>query len=160
MIFATVGTQLPFDRLIKGLDEWASSHVDDNIFAQTGNSTYIASNFSCAQSLAPSEFQYKLVSADLVVAHAGMGTILQCLDLSKPLIIMPRKADLGEHRNDHQIATAEKFKNFETIQVVENEQELLHALDNPPGNNGSDVSSKNVNLERLINEIRTFIEKD
>lgn len=41
-----------------------------------------------------------------MVAHAGIGTILSAKRLGKPLVILPRRHALGEHRNDHQLATA------------------------------------------------------
>lgn len=40
MIFVTVGTQLPFDRLIEMVDE-AAPELDQEIFAQTGSGKYI-----------------------------------------------------------------------------------------------------------------------
>jgi len=36
VIFVTVGTQLPFDRLIRGVDLWAAEHPDIPVFGQTG----------------------------------------------------------------------------------------------------------------------------
>jgi len=158
LIFATVGTQLPFERLIRGLDSWAEQNPGVSIFAQTGEAGYQPSNIDFSVSLSPVEFESRFEEADVVVAHAGMGTILQCLDIYKPLIIMPRIASQGEHRNDHQLATAEKFKRFDNIQVVENDEELWKALDNPPSPD-SDLSSNSDNLEQLINEIRTFVQQ-
>ena len=40
MIFATVGTQGQFARLIRTIDEWASANGRTDIVAQTGPSTY------------------------------------------------------------------------------------------------------------------------
>ena len=34
MIFATVGTQLPFDRLIAAVDRWAGTRPGREVFAQ------------------------------------------------------------------------------------------------------------------------------
>jgi len=157
LIFATVGTQLPFDRLIKGLDKWAGNHPDTVVIAQTGKMSFKPEYLDCHKSLSPSEIQSYFEKAELVVAHAGMGTILQCLDLHKPLIIMPRKAGFGEHRNDHQLATAEKYKKFQNIIVVENDIELWDVLENPPSGDISNATEKNPNLERLIKEIEAFI---
>jgi hypothetical protein len=38
MIFATVGTQLPFDRLLVGLDRWAAANPGIPVLAQAGAS--------------------------------------------------------------------------------------------------------------------------
>ncbi len=37
MIFVTVGEQLPFDRLVRAVDEWAAASGKE-VFAQIGNS--------------------------------------------------------------------------------------------------------------------------
>ena len=47
-------------------------------------------------------------AAAAIVAHAGMGTILTALETGKRLLVMPRRAALGEHRNDHQLATVSR----------------------------------------------------
>jgi UDP-N-acetylglucosamine transferase subunit ALG13 len=70
-----------------------------------------------------------MAEADVIVAHAGMGSIITALELSIPIIVMPRKADLGEHRNDHQIATAKRFLEQGRIHVAFDEIELTEKLD-------------------------------
>jgi UDP-N-acetylglucosamine transferase subunit ALG13 len=47
--------------------------------------------------------------------------------LRKPLIIMPRRADLCEHRNDHQCATANRMRNLPNVYVA-NDEPQLHEL--------------------------------
>src|SRR3954470_10768842 len=39
VIFATVGTQLPFDRLVGAVDRWAATRGDRDVFAQVGART-------------------------------------------------------------------------------------------------------------------------
>jgi hypothetical protein len=62
------------------------------------------------------------------VAHAGMGTILSALELGTPVLVMPRRAALGEQRNDHQVATARRFKQLGGVGVAFDEHELMHRL--------------------------------
>ena len=59
-----------------------------------------------------------------------MGSILTALQYRKPIIIMPRRAALGEHRNDHQLATAKWLGNKSGIFVAEDETALLNLLSN------------------------------
>ena len=68
-----------------------------------------------------------MLAADAVVAHAGIGTILGALELGKPTVVMPRRAALGEHRNDHQLATARRFSG-PGIAVALDEHELAAEL--------------------------------
>jgi UDP-N-acetylglucosamine transferase subunit ALG13 len=40
--------------------------------------------------------------ADLVIAHAGIGSCLAALDAGKCPVLLPRRAELGEHVDNHQ----------------------------------------------------------
>jgi UDP-N-acetylglucosamine transferase subunit ALG13 len=79
--------------------------------------------------LGSEEYQRRFAEADLVIAHAGMGTILGAIEAAKPLIIVPRRASLGEHRNEHQLGTAKRFRNVPGIRVVDDVSEIGDALD-------------------------------
>lgn len=134
MIFATVGTQLPFDRMLGALDAWASQTGARQsqaplVRAQTGVSGKGFGSLDCAPFMPPQAFRDAMEQAMVIVAHAGMGTILTAAELGKPIVIMPRKAALGEHRNDHQYDTAAKMAHLPNVTVAETGQELSCALD-------------------------------
>ncbi|MFY0620755.1 MAG: glycosyltransferase family 28 protein [Pelagimonas sp.] len=128
MIFATVGTQLPFDRLLGALDSWAGGQHRTSVFAQTGRSGSDFHNLECTPFMAPSMFRDAVERARVIVGHAGMGTILTAAELGKPVIIMPRRAAFGEHRNDHQLATASEMRKLPNVLVAEDETQLSEAL--------------------------------
>jgi len=130
MIFVTVGSQMPFDRMISIVDKWAENNLDEDVIAQVGNSTLEFNNITCVKNLSPTEYLNKIKTARIVVGHAGMGTILTCRDYGKPLLIMPRKGDLKETRNDHQIATLKWVKDWSFINVFNNVSELDFVLNN------------------------------
>lgn len=157
MIFVTVGTQLPFDRLTMSIDSWLEDNNDLEVIVQPGKSDNQFKNCISLEEVQPVEWNDFFQRSELIVAHAGMGTILKCLDAGKPLIIMPRRESLGEHRNDHQMATAEKFKDFTGIEVVMDNDELINAL-----NHRDELVSKeraaSDNLNMLIQEIRLFVD--
>jgi UDP-N-acetylglucosamine transferase subunit ALG13 len=132
-LFVTVGTQLPFDRLVSAVDDWASRHQAD-VFAQTGSSSLKPRHIGWKDFIDGAEANERIRTADLVVAHAGMGTILTRLETGLPMIVMPRRAALGEHRNDHQIATAKRLSHLKGLWVVDDEHALhqrMNALDHP-----------------------------
>ena len=118
MIFVTVGTQLPFDRLIAAVDAWAGETGVGDVFAQIGPTAYVPRHIEFAQFIPPAECAQRMREADAIVAHAGMGTILNALQLGKPLLVMPRRASLGEHRNEHQSATARRFEELGSVAVA------------------------------------------
>ncbi len=129
MMFLTVGTQGPFDRLVRAVDEWAGSRAQSNIFAQIGSSDYRPKHIAATRFLHPADFRRRIEAAEIVVAHAGMGSIISALEHGKPIIVMPRRADLREQRNDHQIATAEYFAQQGRITVAFDDGELRDKLD-------------------------------
>ena len=55
MIFCTIGTQAPFDRFVKIIDEVAA-HLDEEIIAQVYKSEYVAQNIRTVEFLPPDEF--------------------------------------------------------------------------------------------------------
>ncbi len=128
MIFVTVGEQLPFDRLVRAVDEWAGSQGRHDVFAQIGDGRYVPRNFEWTRFLEPDAFRNRLAAARILVAHAGMGSILTALELEKPILILPRRAALREHRNDHQLATAERLGEHGLVHVAMDEQELKRRL--------------------------------
>ena len=128
MIFVTTGTQDPFDRLMQTIDEAAPYLKGVEIIAQVAKSDYEVRNFKTYEFLSPTEFEDYFTSADLIVAHAGMGTIISALVKGKPILVMPRLVKYGEQRNDHQIATARRFDHLGYINVAYDEKELTKKL--------------------------------
>ncbi len=139
MIFVTIGTQAPFDRFIHAVDEIASK-IEEPIIAQVYKSNYVVHNIKTVDFLSPDKFNKIFNEARLIVSHAGMGTIISALMNKKPIIIFPRIASFGEHRDDHQINTAMKMNELGYVHVAyDNMQlerlmlrsnlEILHELD-------------------------------
>jgi UDP-N-acetylglucosamine transferase subunit ALG13 len=124
MIFVTVGHQMPFDRLIRAMDEWATTEARTDVFAQVGRSAYQPRAIRATQFLSPAEFERWMDEASAVVAHAGTGTIIAALQRGKPLLVLPRLAKHGETRNDHQIPTARHFADAGLVLAANDELEL------------------------------------
>ena len=129
MIFVTVGTQLSFDRLIGAVDTWAERHHEVEVVAQIGPTSMKPRHLQFSQFVSPAEADALVRRADLIVGHAGMGTLLTALGHGKPVLIMPRKAAMGEHRNDHQLATARWLDGRSGVKVAWDESEIPMRLD-------------------------------
>lgn len=129
MIFLTVGTQFPFDRLVRAVDDFLDTHdLQDEVFAQIGNSTYKPRHFEAVATLDKEAFDRCFRQASAIIGHAGMGTIVLALDCSKPLLAMPRQKKYGEVVNDHQMALADEFEALGHILVGHNASELAAKL--------------------------------
>ncbi len=156
MIFATVGTQLPFDRMIEAIDKWNKKQGFSECFAQVGVGGFEPSSLKFSETLRPSQFARQIAKCKVIVSHAGMGTILTALQLGKPIVIMPRLASLGEHRNDHQLATVENLRGISGIYVAEDEDGLMQALDQAQSLDGGNSFSPHAQ-EDLIKAISDFV---
>lgn len=157
MIFVTVGAQMPFDRLIKTVDQWARERGRDDVFAQIGLTDYRPSNIQWSPFLSTEEFKQRYESAKVIVAHAGTGSIITALQLGKPILIMPRRASLRETRNDHQVATAEQFRRFDSVAVALDEKELITRLDEIDNLRGRQSIEPYASRE-LVGALREFID--
>ena len=61
-IFVTVGTQLPFDRLIAAIDSWAGKNAQADIFAQVGDGGMHPFNLKSQPRLSMKEFARQALS--------------------------------------------------------------------------------------------------
>ena len=105
MIFVTVGGELPFDRLIRAMDAFAAAHPAEEVFAQIGSGGFLPAHMRWTRRLGRADYAAAVAAAGLMVAHAGMGSLLTAGEHGKPVVLLPRRARLGEHRNDHQLDT-------------------------------------------------------
>ncbi len=129
MILVTVGGQMPFDRLVAAVDAWAGSRPGADVLAQIGPTRLAPRNIRWVHLFDPDEFRRRVEEAELVVGHAGMGTILTALELGRPVVVMPRRGDLRETRNDHQFATAARLAERGLVHVARDAAELAALLD-------------------------------
>jgi|GEM_PF-287865 len=129
MIFVTVGAQIPFDRLIRVVDQWAAHNGRDDVFAQIGEGAWCPEYIEWTAMLSPIDFRERMREADIIVAHAGTGSIFSALELGKPILVMPRRAVLNETRNEHQLATVQRFCASRNVSVAMDESELLERLE-------------------------------
>lgn len=133
VIFLTTGMQLPFERLVRAVDAWASeARPACEICAQvlpSRETPYTPKNFETRERLSPAEYADIFDRASLIVSHAGMGTILTALTRGKRICIMPRQARHGEHRNDHQLATTRRIQGHPNLFKAENETDIARCLD-------------------------------
>lgn len=155
MLFVTVGTQLAFPRLLEAMDALAPS-IDEEIVAQVGPDPTPRPNLDCRENVAPAEFEKLFTGARLIVAHAGIGTILSAKRYKKPLVLMPRRHALGEHRNDHQLATAEAVQALKGVYIAWQADDLPGLI--AQGDLESADDSESATHTGLIERLKAFVE--
>ena len=158
MIFASVGSMLPFDRLVKGVDEWAAANQSEEVYIQIGESAYEPQHVPFTRMMPMTEYRERLRRCDLFVAHVGMGAILQALEEGKQMLLLPRQRTLGEHTTEHQLHTAARFRNTAGIRIVDDLRELHHEMSRllvEPLKTGSGISSKA--SPELVGAVSSFL---
>jgi UDP-N-acetylglucosamine transferase subunit ALG13 len=126
VIFVTIGSMFPFDRLVRAADAWAAARPDpqEEIFAQIGGGAYRPAHMAFVDRLERGEYEAAVARARLVVAHAGVGSVVTAGQHGKPVVVMPRRHHLGEHTSDHQMETVGWLRGKPGVHVAETEEEL------------------------------------
>lgn len=109
MILVSLGTQkFQMNRLIEAVDKIAPQ-IQEKIFIQTGCSTHIPKNCDYKDFVDAGEFRKMVGECSVLIAHAGVGTIMTGIKAGKPVIVVPRLQQFHEHVDDHQQQIAEAF---------------------------------------------------
>jgi UDP-N-acetylglucosamine transferase subunit ALG13 len=144
--------------MTRAVDQWAGRiRSEEEVFAQIGPTTFVPQHMTSRSFLSLKEFAEIAALASVIVSHAGAGSILTALRLGKPIVIMPRRAALGEHRNEHQLATAARFRGRPGVIVAGDESELPSILDGVSNMQGS-IPIQSFASPSLIAAVRDFIE--
>ena len=158
MIFVTVGSMFPFERLIRAMDEMAPTLPDETFFAQIGRGVYEPRNMPFARLLDAGTFRETLAASKLLVAHAGMGSAISAMEVRTPIVMLPRSMGFAEHTTDHQMATARWLRGRRGIYVATDDVTLrdaiVTALAASPADDAIPVSAP----ELFLNRIRGFID--
>ena len=111
LIFVTVGSRgYQFNRLFRKLDElYEEGVLTEEMFAQTGTSTYKPQHYAYKDYISPEEFEQRIANANIVVSHGASGSIMKALNAGKKVIAVTRLEKYHEHINDHQIQNNEAF---------------------------------------------------
>jgi UDP-N-acetylglucosamine transferase subunit ALG13 len=126
MIFVTIGTCEPFDRLLAAVDDLDTGEA---IVAQTGRSTVQPRSARCVEFLPYDALAELVASARVVVTHAGVGSILTSLILGKRPIVVPRLRRFGDAVDDHQLELATRLADLGLVTHLPDPADLAEALD-------------------------------
>jgi UDP-N-acetylglucosamine transferase subunit ALG13 len=123
----TIGTDPhPFARLIDWVDRWMAEQ--QNLDAVIQHSTTGRPTRGRPVAYLPSARLQQLVGeASIVVCHAGT-IVSECLVLGVVPVVVPRRRQLGEAVDDHQIRFARRLAQEGTVVCCETEEELRTEL--------------------------------
>lgn len=154
MVFVTVGSLYPFDRLIEACDRIAAAQPEVDWVAQIHEGEYEPAHMRFERFMDKATFDAAMADAEVLVAHAGMGTINGALAIGKPLLVVPRLKSLGEHVNDHQVAGAELFRAGGHVLVADDAEDIGAMLDEL---RAFVPTPRTVQAERLATDVGRFL---
>ena len=124
LVFVTVGsTNNDFQRLLSEIDVLVERGILSDVVAQIGKTRYTPRNYRYYPFLPYEQFVQFIRDAELVIAHAGTGTLNMCLGLRKTIIAVPRLKKYHEHPDDHQLELGAFLQAENRILVV---QDISH----------------------------------
>ena len=128
--FVSVGNSTdPFPRLLSAVCEVANQ-LPMPVFVQYG----AAQVFSCPSCtgvafLEMGEFEQRINEADLLILHAGAGSVINAIRAGKIPVVMPRRAGFGELVDDHQMEFARELEKVGKVSVAHDAASLMHAVE-------------------------------
>ena len=149
MVFVTIGTSEPFDRLIDALPP-----IDgEELVVQIGDSETRPAGARCLSYVPYDELVELIRTARVVVTHAGVGTIMTALANGKRPVVMPRLVRFGEAVDDHQVALARRLAEAGYVMLAEDAAALAAAVVGGP----ADVGARRNGNGHLARELRDFM---
>jgi UDP-N-acetylglucosamine transferase subunit ALG13 len=127
-VLTIVGTDHhPFDRLVDWVDRWVLSR-GVGAFVQFGTSAP-PTHAEGRDLVSQDELAGLLARASAVVCHGGPGTIMAARDSGHLPIVVPRRPELGEHVDEHQVLFSTRLAAEGQVRVAATEHELHDLLD-------------------------------
>jgi UDP-N-acetylglucosamine transferase subunit ALG13 len=129
LLFATVGATLPFDRLVRQVDEARRAGlIPERIVVQTGEDGFRPDGCTVHETLNFDQMKELLAKADIVVCHGGTGSLITALQAGCKIVAVPRLYDRSEHYDDHQLEIVAAFAARGLIAVSRSEADFAEAL--------------------------------
>ena len=157
MIFVTLGTNdKQFTRLLdaceKAIEEKA---IADRVVVQAGFTKYESKNMEIFDYMDRDQFSTFMNSADLVITHGGVGTIMTALKERKKILAAARLSEYHEHVNDHQIQLLSSFEKEGYLIYMHDLSDIKPYLEKVKSFKPKMYQS---NQEYFVNEIKNWID--
>ncbi|MDT0306761.1 glycosyltransferase [Streptomyces sp. DSM 44917] len=137
-VLVTVGTDHhPFDRLMTWIEQWPADAPEVRWTVQHGSTRAPAAPGVRAAAMMPhDELLAALAEAAVVVCQGGPGSVMDARGAGKVPIVVPRRPELGEHVDDHQVLFARRLEGAGLIRIAAGAgefRELVTAALRDPG---------------------------
>jgi UDP-N-acetylglucosamine transferase subunit ALG13 len=156
MIVVTVGThEQPFDRLVEAAASLAEREL---LLVQYGTSTVPdGAGGEWIDYMSFDELAERAQAARVFVCHAGVGSIVLARRCGHRPIVVPRRAELGEHVDDHQLELARRLAAGGMVTLVEDADELASVIAGVGSETVADANRALPGKDALTGEVRGFL---
>jgi UDP-N-acetylglucosamine transferase subunit ALG13 len=127
-----------FQRLLEVIERLASEGFfqGETVLIQSGNNPDFKPSY-CQHKpfLTLEEFEAKIQHADLIICHAGAGTLFHVLQAGKVPVVIPRRKKYGEIVDDHQVELIEVLAPQGRIIPAYEPEDIPNAIEQARGRN-------------------------
>lgn len=117
-----------FSRLLEAVKAYATL-LPKPILVQCGHTpTLQIAECDVIDFISMDTFTQMVANAEILILHAGAGSVLHAVKSGKRPIVMPRRAVFNEHINDHQLEFAKALNALGKVVMIEEAQEMVGAL--------------------------------
>lgn len=153
MVLVMVGTQKQqFVRLFNMVEN-SKALENEEIIAQIGNTKFYSNKIKCFSFIENEKLQKYINEADLIVCHAGVGTIFEALHKNKKIIAVPRLPELKEHVDAHQLEICDALEKEGYILVCNKDDDFDKIVEKSKNYKFKKYKRDDSYLEILKNEI-------
>lgn len=154
MILVLLGTQdKPFTRLLTAIEkEIKNKHINEKVIVQAGFTKYKSKYMQIFDLLPNEEYVNIIKEADLIITHAGIGSILTGLKNNKKVIAAARLKEYNEHTNNHQLQILEEFYHKGYILKLEDFSKITDVINKSKIFVPKEYESNNKNFVKLIED--------
>jgi len=159
MILVMLGTQNnDFHRLLDEIEKnIENGNINEEVIVQAGFTKYNSDKMKIFDLTSKENLEYLIKKADLIITHAGVGSIEMSLEQNKKVIAVPRLKKYKEHVNDHQKDIEVEFNNRGWLVGINDVSELGVALKKVK--RFIPKKYEKPKTSEIIHVIKTFIDK-
>lgn len=126
--FVSVGNGIqPFTRLLSALP--ALGCLPKPVVVQHGNTPFRWEGCTAIPFLEMEEFSRYVSEAELLILHAGSGSVIHAVQAGKVPVVMPRMRKYGEIVDDHQVEFARALQKAGKVVVAAEPADLAGAVE-------------------------------
>jgi UDP-N-acetylglucosamine transferase subunit ALG13 len=157
LIFVSIGTSEPFDRLLTALGDVARR---EPVLVQRGRSSIELPGAEIVDFMSFDTFIDSVRRARVVVTHAGVGSVLAVVSTGKRPVVVPRMRAFGEAVDDHQLPFARRLHDKGLVVLVEDLSQLKDAIDAIPTGGEPATLVPRQSSGALVEDLRKFLDEE